>query len=70
MCRGLSNRNTNNYLGEFAFAKIAVDCVSAQAYIGDMNKLTPAKRAAVVAALVEGNSIRANVRMTGIAKTP
>ena len=33
-----------------------------------MNKLTPAKQAAVVAALVEGNSIRATVRMTGVAK--
>ena len=33
-----------------------------------MNKLSPAKQAAVVAALVEGNSIRATVRMTGVAK--
>lgn len=33
-----------------------------------MNKLTPAKRAQVVAALVEGNSIRSIVRMTGVAK--
>jgi IS1 family transposase len=33
-----------------------------------MNKLDTAKRAAVVAALVEGNSIRATVRMTGVAK--
>ncbi len=33
-----------------------------------MNKLTHEKRAAVVAALVEGNSIRAIVRMTGVAK--
>jgi IS1 family transposase len=33
-----------------------------------MNKLTNAKRAAVVAALVEGNSIRSTVRMTGVAK--
>ncbi len=33
-----------------------------------MNKLTSAKRTAVVAALVEGNSIRATVRMTGVAK--
>ncbi len=33
-----------------------------------MNKLSNAKRAAVVAALVEGNSIRATVRMTGVAK--
>jgi IS1 family transposase len=33
-----------------------------------MNKLDPIKRARVVAALVEGNSIRATVRMTGVAK--
>jgi IS1 family transposase len=33
-----------------------------------MNRLTSAKRAQVVAALVEGNSIRATVRMTGVAK--
>lgn len=32
------------------------------------NKLSPEKRAAVVACLVEGNSIRATVRMTGAAK--
>lgn len=33
-----------------------------------MNKLSPERRAQVVAALVEGNSIRATVRMTGAAK--
>ena len=33
-----------------------------------MNRLTTAKRTAVVAALVEGNSIRSTVRMTGVAK--
>jgi len=33
-----------------------------------MNKLDPNKQAQVVAALVEGNSIRATVRMTGVAK--
>ncbi len=33
-----------------------------------MNKLTSAKRAAVVAALVEGNSIRATSRMTDVSK--
>lgn len=33
-----------------------------------MNKLDPGKRAQVVAALVEGNSVRATVRMTGVAK--
>jgi IS1 family transposase len=33
-----------------------------------MNKLNPIKRAQIVAALVEGNSINATVRMTGAAK--
>lgn len=33
-----------------------------------MNQLSTAKRTAVVAALVEGNSIRSTVRMTGVAK--
>jgi len=33
-----------------------------------MNKLSKAKQAEVVAALVEGNSIRATVRITGVAK--
>src|SRR5437868_5603457 len=33
-----------------------------------MNKLTTAKRTAVVAALVEGNSVRSTVRMTGVSK--
>jgi hypothetical protein len=33
-----------------------------------MNKLENKKREQVVAALVEGNSIRATVRMTGVAK--
>ncbi len=33
-----------------------------------MNKLDPKKQAQVVATLVEGNSIRATVRMTGVAK--
>ena len=34
----------------------------------NMNRLSPAKQKAVVAALVEGNSIRATVRLTGVAK--
>src|SRR5437899_1606291 len=33
-----------------------------------MNRLTTAKRAQILAALVEGNSIRATCRMTGAAK--
>ncbi|KAB2961104.1 MAG: pyridoxamine 5'-phosphate oxidase family protein [Candidatus Methylomirabilis oxygeniifera] len=37
-------------------------------YIISMNRLSKDKRAQVVAALVEGNSIRSTVRMTGVAK--
>ncbi len=37
-------------------------------YIMDMNRLPPEKRRAVIAALVEGNSIRSTCRMTGVAK--
>src|SRR5207244_1429059 len=33
-----------------------------------MNRLSPERRKQVVACLVEGNSIRATVRMTGVAK--
>src|ERR1700684_32733 len=33
-----------------------------------MNRLSAEKRAQVIACLVEGNSIRATVRMTGVAK--
>jgi IS1 family transposase len=33
-----------------------------------MNQITAAKKVAVIAALVEGNSIRATVRMTGVSK--
>jgi hypothetical protein len=33
-----------------------------------MNQLTTAKRVQVIAALVEGNSIRSTERMTGVAK--
>ncbi len=36
--------------------------------IMDMNKLTTAKRTAVVAALVEGNSVRSTARMTNVSK--
>ena len=37
-------------------------------YIMGMNQLSKERRAQVVAALVEGNSIRSTVRMTGAAK--
>ena len=33
-----------------------------------MNRLTKEKRIAVIASLVEGNSIRSTIRMTGVAK--
>ena len=33
-----------------------------------MNRLSPAKKVQVIAALVEGNSIRATVRMTAASK--
>jgi transposase-like protein len=33
-----------------------------------MNQLDATRRAAVISCLVEGNSIRATVRMTGVAK--
>lgn len=33
-----------------------------------MNKLTQAKRVQIISALVEGNSVRAICRMTGVAK--
>lgn len=42
--------------------------LTAQAYNINMNKLSPERQAQVIAALVEGNSIRATVRMTGVAK--
>ena len=47
---------------------LPLDSLTAQAYIRDMNKLSIAKRTAVVAALVEGNSVRATARMTGVSK--
>src|SRR5580692_6244652 len=38
-------------------------------YIVDMNKLTKEEKVRVVACLVEGNSLRATVRMTGVHRT-
>lgn len=43
-------------------------CLSAHAYDLGVNKLSDAQRIRIVAALVEGNSIRATCRMTGAAK--
>lgn len=45
-----------------------LDNACSATYIVPMNKLGSADRVKVVAALVEGNSIRATVRMTGVAK--
>src|SRR5438445_12881925 len=45
-----------------------LDYAKALWYIPDMNKLTRDKRAQVVAALGQGNSVRATCRMTGAAK--
>jgi IS1 family transposase len=42
--------------------------LTGQAYNTSMNKLSTAERTQIVAALVEGNSIRATCRMTGFAK--
>src|SRR6266850_2568404 len=51
-----------------ADSTICLDSLTAQAYIRAMYTLSQEKRIAVLAALVEGNSIRATVRMTGVAK--
>lgn len=45
-----------------------LDRFSIWGYFLLMNKLTPTKRAQVLGCLVEGNSIRATIRMTGVAK--
>jgi IS1 family transposase len=45
-----------------------VDMLKRTKYYTFMNKLSTEKRAAVVAALVEGNSIRATARMTNVSK--
>ena len=45
-----------------------LDMLDRSSYIMSMNRLSKEKRAQVVTALVEGNSIRSTVRMTGVAK--
>jgi hypothetical protein len=47
---------------------LVLKCLIAQAYTVFMNKLSTKRRAAIIAALVEGNSIRATGRMTGSTK--
>lgn len=61
------------YLGrgaELIIGRPRLDTLTAQAYIRDMNRLSREKRAAVVAALVEGNSLRSTARMTDVTITP
>src|SRR5262245_10864531 len=49
--------------------RFVLDYVHAQAYSSIcINRLSLEQRTRVIAALVEGNSIRATVRMTGVAK--
>ena len=45
-----------------------IDMLERSSYIISMNTLSKERRAQVAAALVEGNSIRSTVRMTGVAK--
>jgi hypothetical protein len=45
----------------------SVDCETAHAYTLDMNKLSIQERAKIIGCLVEGNSLRATSRMTGVA---
>src|SRR5690349_7064997 len=49
--------------------EILVDMLAQQAYSLYMNKLSRTKQAQLIAAMVEGNSINAIVRMTGVHKT-
>jgi IS1 family transposase len=46
-----------------------LDRLSIGCYVMDMNKLSTEKQIQVVAALVEGNSLRSIVRMTGVHRT-
>lgn len=46
-----------------------LDRSSIERYVVDMNKLSNEEKVKVVACLVEGNSLRATVRMTGIHRT-
>lgn len=52
----------------FSRARRSIDSLIAQAYIESMNKLNRVELVQIVATLVEGNSIRATCRMTGVAK--
>ena len=48
--------------------QVSFDTAGQAGDAGDVNKLSNADRVRVIACLVEGNSIRATVRMTGVAK--
>jgi IS1 family transposase len=59
----------NAEIARTMFVTICLDKTGDTGYpVSIMNRLTPAKQTQVIAALVEGNSIRATVRMTGVAK--
>lgn len=60
-----SKPSGENPLG-FSFLKLTM--LTRASIIKSMNKLTTQDREKVVSCLVEGNSIRATVRMTGVAK--
>src|SRR5207253_11002940 len=49
-------------------AYFLLDILRAQAYSSVMKQLTTSQRSQVVRCLVEGNSIRSTVRITGVAK--
>jgi hypothetical protein len=58
-----------NYITLVIIFHFSLDCCSRGDYSdATVNALSSADRAKVMACLVEGNSIRATVRMTGIAK--
>lgn len=55
-------------IGPVFFYAHTIDCLTAQAYNEGMNTLTNEKRCAVIRCLVDGCSIRATTRITGVAK--
>src|SRR4051812_32425877 len=52
----------------YRISRIILTFLARASIIVSMNKLDNERRIQVIAALVEGNSIRATVRMTGVAK--
>jgi hypothetical protein len=57
---------SRSYHRAIASHRIPFDFASPLKHARNMNKLTTAKRVRVVAALVEGNSVRATCHMTGV----